>query len=47
MEQIALDKSNKHIKDFKLAIEYKYLMKQAPAGVYLLPEYFNIRFMIM
>ena len=38
-----LEKSTQHIRDFKLAIEFKYLMKHAPAGVYLMPEFDNIR----
>ena len=38
-----LEQSTQHIKDFKLAIEFKYLMKHAPAGVYLMPEINNIR----
>lgn len=38
-----LEQSTQHIKDFKLAIEFKYLMKHAPAGVYLMPEFDNIR----
>jgi len=33
-----VDRSSPCIKDFKLSMEYKYLVKQAPAGVYLLPE---------
>lgn len=43
MENIALEASAQHIKDFKLAIEFKYLMKHSPAGVYLMPEFDNIR----
>jgi hypothetical protein len=31
--------SNQHLRDLKLAIEFKYLMKHAPGGVYLLPEF--------
>ena len=31
--------SSQHMKDLKLAIEFKYLMKHAPGGVYLLPEF--------
>ncbi|RYG99237.1 hypothetical protein EON65_50475 [archaeon] len=38
-----LDISEHHLKDVKLAMEFKYLAKQAPAGVYLLPEPDNIR----
>jgi ubiquitin-protein ligase len=38
-----MDKSSQHIRDFKLAIEFKYLMKHAPAGVYLMPEFDDIR----
>lgn len=44
MEEAAiLEQSTQHIKDIKLSIEYKYLMKQGPGGVYLLPEFNNIR----
>jgi len=39
----SFDASTQHIKDFKLAIEFKYLMKHAPVGIYLLPEFDNIR----
>lgn len=35
--------STQHLKDLKLAIEFKYLMKHAPGGIYLLPEFENIR----
>jgi ubiquitin-protein ligase len=35
--------SAQHLKDFKLAIEFKYLMKHAPGGVYLMPEFDDIR----
>ena len=35
--------SAQHLKDFKLAIEFKYLMKNAPGGVYLMPEFDDIR----
>ena len=28
---------------FRLAIEFKYLMKNAPGGVYIIPEFDNIR----
>ena len=31
--------STQHLKDLKLAIEFKYLMKHAPGGIYLLPEF--------
>lgn len=43
MDSTILDKSSQHIRDFKLAIEFKYLMKHAPAGVYLMPAFDNIR----
>lgn len=43
MDSSILERSSQHIKDFKLAIEFKYLMKHAPAGVYLMPEFDNIR----
>lgn len=32
-----------HLKDFRLAIEYKYLMRNAPGGVFLMPEFDDIR----
>ncbi len=35
--------NNQHVKDLRLAIEYKYLMQVAPPGVYLVPEFDNIR----
>ncbi len=41
--KMQLESSGQHIKDFKLAIEFKYLMKHSPAGVYLMPEFDNIR----
>ena len=42
MDQLE-EQSAQHLKDFKLAIEFKYLMKCAPGGVYLLPELDDIR----
>lgn len=38
MDSTAVVDRSPCIKDFKLSMEYKYLVKQAPAGVYLLPE---------
>jgi len=38
-----MDSSAQHIRDYKLAIEFKYLMAHAPAGVYLMPEFEDIR----
>jgi len=35
--------TSQHLRDFKLAIEFKHLMKHAPSGVYLIPELKNIR----
>eukprot|EP01041_Mallomonas_annulata_P007624 gene7623-15611_t len=32
-----------HLRDFRLAIEFKYLMKHAPGGVFLMPEFDDIR----
>jgi len=32
-----------HMRDLKLAIEFKYLMKHAPSGVYLMPQMDDIR----
>ena len=34
---------NQYLKDVKYALEYKYLMKAAPMGIYLLPELENLR----
>lgn len=34
---------NTHLKDFRLAIEFKYLMKHSPGGVYLMPQFDDIR----
>jgi len=41
--QLDLENTTQHLRDFKLAIEFKHLMKHAPGGVYLLPEFENIR----
>jgi ubiquitin-protein ligase len=38
-----LESSSQHIRDFKVAIEFKYLMKNSPPGVYLLPEFDDMR----
>ena len=35
--------SSQHLRDFKLAIEFKHLMNNSPGGIYLLPEFENIR----
>eukprot|EP01038_Epipyxis_sp_PR26KG_P017243 gene17243-23776_t len=43
MDANNLEITSQHLKDFKLAIEFKYLMKNSPAGVYLMPEFENIR----
>ena len=43
MENSILSTSSQHIKDLKLAIEFKYLTQSAPAGVYLMPEVDSIR----
>jgi len=32
-----------HLKDFRLAIEYKYLMRNAPGGVFIMPDFDDIR----
>jgi ubiquitin-protein ligase len=37
------DTSAKHIRDIKLAIEFKYMMKHAPGGVFLMPTLDNNR----
>lgn len=34
---------NSRLKDFRLAIEFKYLMKHAPGGVFLMPQFDDIR----
>ena len=39
----ALESFDSKMRDFRLAIEYKYLIKHAPGGVYMLPELDNIR----
>ena len=33
------DIAPQHMRDLKLAIEFKYLMKHAPGGIYLVPEF--------
>jgi ubiquitin-protein ligase len=43
MDHINLDSCSEKIKDFKIATEYKFLITGAPAGVYLLPEFQDIR----
>ena len=35
--------TSQHLRDLKLALEYKYLMKYGPSGIYLVPEFDNIR----
>ena len=35
--------ATQHLKDIKLAIEFKHLAKHAPGGVYLMPELHDIR----
>ena len=40
---VVLDSSSERIRDYKLATEYKYLTTTAPAGVYVLPEFDNLR----
>lgn len=35
--------TQQHLKDIKLAIEFKYLAKHAPGGVFIMPEIDNIR----
>lgn len=46
-----MEKSNSHLKDYKLAIEYKYLIRHAPSGVFLMPhmddcrQFFGVIFM--
>ena len=39
----SLESFDSKMRDFRLAIEYKYLIKHAPGGVYMLPELDNIR----
>lgn len=43
IESINLEACNEKIKDYKIATEYKYLITGAPSGVYLLPEFEDIR----
>jgi ubiquitin-protein ligase len=43
VDTINLDACNERLKDFKIATEYKYLITGAPVGVYLLPEFDDIR----
>ena len=40
---MALRDPLQHLRDIKLALEFKYLMKFAPSGIYLMPEFDNIR----
>jgi ubiquitin-protein ligase len=42
-DEFTSEETIQHLKDFKLAIEFKFLMKHAPGGVYLMPELDNIR----
>ena len=35
--------TSQYLRDFKLAIEFKYLMSHAPGGVYLMPEIDDMR----
>ena len=35
--------SAQHLRNLKIAIEFKYLMKHAPGGVFIVPEFENIR----
>lgn len=39
----SLESFDQKMRDIRLAIEYKYLIKHAPGGVYMLPELDNIR----
>jgi ubiquitin-protein ligase len=43
MEIKILESSTQHLKDFKLAIEFKSLTRNSPAGVYVIPELDSIR----
>lgn len=38
-----LESSNQHIRDLRIAVEFKSLAKQAPGGVYLMPNLDDIR----
>jgi len=42
-DQASLESFDSRLRDIRLGIEYKYLIKHAPGGVYLLPEMDNIR----
>ena len=39
----SLDSTDQKMRDFRLAIEFKYLINHAPGGVFMLPELDNIR----
>ena len=39
----ALSDSGQHLRDIKLAFEYRLLMSSAPGGIYILPEMDDIR----
>lgn len=41
--EFSSEASNQHIKDIKLQVEYRYLAKNAPGGVFIMPEFNDIR----
>lgn len=42
-DSLLIEATESHLKNVKLAIEFKHLAREAPAGVYMLPETNNIR----
>jgi ubiquitin-protein ligase len=42
-ESFSSEASNQHIKDIKLQVEYRYLAKNAPGGVFIMTEFNDIR----
>ena len=43
MSTVPMDPASQHIRDIKLAIEFKYMMKHAPGGVFFMPTLENNR----
>ncbi len=42
-KQTLIETSSQHLRDFRIAVEFKSLMTQAPGGVYLMPHLDDIR----
>jgi hypothetical protein len=38
-----MDATSQYVKNLNLAVEYKYLQTNSPSGVYIIPEFDNIR----